>query len=186
MGNIGGSRATAPAGQPPHRELDGRMPDDISLAEMKSLVGKEAGLSDWITVDQAMIDRFADATGDRQFIHVDPLRAATETSFGGTIAHGFLTLSLLSAMNHNCLPAVRERRFGINYGFDRLRFMAPVRAGARVRGRFVLAACRFRGATMLECVYSVTVEIENERKPALTAEWITIAQFDPEDRPPEA
>lgn len=150
---------------------------------MKSFVGKEVGVSDWITVDQSMIDRFADATGDHQFIHVDPKRAAAETSFGGTIAHGFLTLSLLSAMNYNCLPTVRERRLGINYGFDRVRFMAPVKAGARVRGRFVLADCRFRGATMLECVYTATVEIENERKLALTAQWITIVQFDPEDRP---
>ncbi len=89
-------------------------------------------------------------------------------------------------MNYDCLPTVRERRFGINYGFDRVRFMAPVRSGSRVRGRFVLADCRFRGATMLECVYAVTVEIENERKPALTAQWITIVQFDPEDRPPGA
>ena len=161
------------------------MPGEISLREMKSFVGKEVGLSDWITVNQTMIDRFADATHDHQFIHVDPRRAAAETGFGGTIAHGFLTLSLLSAMNYSCLPTVRERRFGINYGFDRVRFMAPVKAGARVRGRFVLAACRFRGTAMLQCVYTVTVEIENERRPALTAEWITIVQFDPKDRPPE-
>ena len=162
------------------------MPGEISLRDMKTLIGREVGLSDWITVDQTMIDRFADATLDHQFIHVDPRRAAAETDFGGTIAHGFLTLSLLSAMNHDCLPVVRERRFGINYGFDKVRFMAPVKAGARLRGRFVLAVCRFRGETMLECVYSVTVEIENERKPALTAEWITIVQFDAKDRPPDA
>ena len=161
------------------------MPAEISLREMKSFVGKEVGVSDWITVDQSTIDRFADATGDHQFIHVDPKRAAAETSFGGTIAHGFLTLSLLSAMNYNCLPTVRERRLGINYGFDKVRFMAPVKAGARVRGRFVLADCRFRGASMLECLYAVTVEIENERKPALTAQWITIVQFDPKERPRE-
>ncbi len=162
------------------------MPPEISLADMKDLVGKEVGLSAWITVDQKTVDRFAEATGDRQFIHVDPARAKAETAFGGTIAHGFLTLSLLSAMNYDCLPVVRERRFGINYGFDKVRFMAPVRTGSRVRGRFVLADCRFRGASMLECRYAVTVEIEGERKPALAADWITIARFDPEDRPPEA
>ena len=156
---------------------------EISLADVPELVGQELGISDWITVDQTMIDLFADATHDHQFIHVDPGRAAAETPFGGTIAHGFLTLSLLSAMNFDAVPKIREQTMGINYGFDKIRFMSPVKCGARVRGRFVLAECRFRGAGMLMNTYDVTVEIESEKKPALTASWSTIVQFDPNDRP---
>ncbi|MBX5091317.1 MaoC family dehydratase [Rhizobium lentis] len=159
------------------------MVTEISLSDVRGLIGMETGLSDWITVDQAMIDAFAGATDDHQFIHVDPERAAAESPFGGTIAHGFLTLSLLSAMNYNCLPKVREQTMGINYGFDRVRFMTPVRSGARVRGRFLLSDARFRGGGMLMTTYDVTIEIENEKKPALTARWITIIQFDPKDRP---
>ncbi|MDX0513949.1 Nodulation protein N [Sinorhizobium medicae] len=159
------------------------MPQDISLSDIKELIGKELGVSDWITVTQKTIDRFAEATGDFQYIHTDPVRAAAETPFGGTIAHGFLSLSLLSAMNYNCLPKIREQTMGINYGFDKARFMAPVKSGARVRGRFTMADARFRGAGMLMITYDVTVEIEGERKPALTATWQTIIQFDPKDRP---
>ncbi|ASY58247.1 MULTISPECIES: MaoC family dehydratase [Sinorhizobium] len=159
------------------------MPQDISLSDVKNLIGKEIGVSDWITVSQKTIDNFAEATGDFQFIHTDPERAAAETPFGGTIAHGFLSLSLLSAMNYNCLPKIREQTMGINYGFDKVRFMAPVKSGARVRGRFSMADARFRGAGMLMITYDATVEIEGERKPALTAVWQTIIQFDPKDRP---
>ncbi len=159
---------------------------DVSLAEVKGLVGTEVGVSDWITVDQAMIDAFARATLDDQFIHTDPERAKAESPFGGTIAHGFLTLSLLSAMNYSALPKIREQTMGINYGFDKVTFVAPVKSGARVRGRFTLAEARFRGASMLTNTYDVTVEIEDERKPALTARWTTISQFDPKDRPEDA
>ena len=156
---------------------------DISLAEVKGLVGTEVGVSDWITVDQAMIDAFAGATLDDQFIHTDPVRAEAESPFGGTIAHGFLTLSLLSAMNYSALPKIREQTMGINYGFDKVHFAAPVKSGARIRGHFTLSEARFRGAAMLMNTYDVTVEIENEKKPALTASWTTISQFDPADRP---
>ncbi|AQS64097.1 putative enoyl-CoA hydratase 1 [Rhizobium rhizogenes] len=159
------------------------MAKDIGLAEMKNLVGTEMGVSDWIIVDQAMIDAFGKATLDEQFIHTDPERAKAESPFGGTIAHGFLTLSLLSALNYDALPRIREQTMGINYGFDAVRFVTPVRSGARVRGRFTLAEARFRGAAMLMTTYDVTVEIENEKKPALTARWTTISQFNPEDRP---
>jgi acyl dehydratase len=158
------------------------MVKEISLADVRGLIGTETGLSDWILVDQTMIDAFAHATDDHQFIHVDPERAA-QSPFGGTIAHGFLTLSLLSTMNYNCLPKVREQTMGINYGFDTVRFVAPVKSGARIRGHFILADARFRGAGMLMTTYDLTIEIENERKPALTAKWITIVQFDPKDRP---
>ncbi|MBB5573000.1 MULTISPECIES: MaoC family dehydratase [Rhizobium] len=162
------------------------MAGDISLVEIMKLVGTEIGVSDWLTVDQTMIDTFADATLDHQFIHVDPERAKAETPYGGTIAHGFLTLSLLSAMNYSGLPKIREQTMGINYGFEQIRFMSPVKCGARVRGRFKLAETRLRGASMLMLTYDVTVETENERKPALTATWTTISQFDPKDRPEEA
>ena len=161
------------------------MPGDISLVEIMKQVGTEIGISDWITVDQTMIDTFADATLDHQFIHVDPERAKAETPYGGTIAHGFLTLSLLSAMNYSGLPKIREQTMGINYGFEKIRFMSPVKCGARVRGHFVLAETRLRGANMMMLTYEVSVEIENERKPALTATWTTISQFDPKDRPEE-
>jgi acyl dehydratase len=156
---------------------------EISLVDVPGLVGQELGVSEWITVDQSMIDLFADATHDHQFIHVDPVKAETDSPFGGTIAHGFLTLSLLSAMNFDSIPKIREQTMGINYGFDRVRFMSPVKSGTRVRGRFTLEGCRFRGAGMLMTTYDVTVEIEDEKKPALTACWITIVQFDPKDRP---
>jgi len=161
------------------------MPREIALTEMAGLVGTEVGVSNWITVDQTMIDAFADSTNDHQFIHVDPVRAKAESPFGGTIAHGFLTLSLLSAMNFDCVPKVREQTMGINYGFDRIRFMSPVKSGSRIRGRFTLADARFRGASMLMTSYEISVEIENEKKPALTATWVTIVQFDPKDRPQE-
>ena len=159
---------------------------EVSLAEVGGLVGTELGVSEWLTVDQTMINLFADATHDHQFIHVDPERAAAESPFGGTIAHGFLTLSLLSAMNYDCVPKIREQTMGINYGFDRIRFMSPVKAGARVRGHFKLSEARFRGGGMLMITYDVSVEIENELKPALTAIWTTIVQFDPKDRPEDA
>lgn len=162
------------------------MTKEIALAEMKNHVGTEMGVSDWITVDQTMIDSFAKATLDDQFIHTDPERAKAESPFGGTIAHGFLTLSLLSALNYDALPRIREQTMGINYGFDAIRFVAPVKSGARVRGRFTLAETRFRGASMLMTTYDVTVEIENEKKPALTARWTTISQFNPDDRPEDA
>lgn len=159
------------------------MPREISLAEISGLVGQEVGVSNWITIDQIMIDAFANATDDHQFIHTDPERAKAESPFGGTIAHGFLTLSLLSTMHYDCLPVVREQTMGINYGFESLRLISPVRCGARIRGRFTLAKVRFRGAAMAMTTYDVTIEIENEQKPALTATWQTIIQFDPKDRP---
>ena len=155
----------------------------ISLTDVAGLVGQEIGTSDWITVDQTMIDTFATATMDHQFIHVDPERAKAESPFGGTIAHGFLSLSLLSAMNYSALPVIREQTMALNYGFEKVRFMSPVKSGSRIRGHFILAEARFRGAGMLMTSYDVSIEIENERKPALTARWVTIVQFDPKDRP---
>ena len=119
-----------------------------------------------------MIDAFAEVTQDRQFIHVDPERAAA-TPFGGTVAHGFLTLSLLSAMANDALPA--RDGFGVNYGFDRARFVAPVRAGSRVRGRFEVLERTSRAEGGERARLAVTVEIEGSAKPALAAEWLTLA-----------
>lgn len=147
----------------------------LDPAELEGLVGQVIGLSGWREVSQADIDRFADATGDPQFIHVDPVRAAAETPFGGTIAHGFLTLSLLSAFGLEALPRIAGRRMGVNYGFDRVRFVAPVRSGARVRGRFVLTALERRAPHELMMRYAVSVEIEGGNKPALVADWLTLA-----------
>nr|prf nolM gene [Sinorhizobium meliloti] len=155
---------------------------EISLSDVSSLVGQELGTSEMDTIDQAMINLFADATHDHMFIHVDPNRTAAESPFGGTIAHGFLIPALLSVMNFSGMPKIREQTMGINY-VSRVRFISPVRTGSRVRGRFVLSDCPLRRASMLMTAYNVTVEIENENKPALTANWIAIAQFNPKDRP---
>lgn len=142
-----------------------------SLEEIQSKVGTEIGVSDWIVVDQHRIDRFADVTEDRQFIHIDP-EAAAKTVFRGTIAHGFLSLSLLSRFGEDAFLQPPGVRMGVNYGFDRVRFIAPVRAGKRVRGRIVLKSAEERKPRQWEFHHDVTVEIEGEEKPALTAEWI--------------
>ena len=143
----------------------------IPTSELAGRIGQEVGVSGWITVDQARIDAFADATEDWQFIHVDP-EAAARTPFGGTIAHGFLTLSLLSKMTYEATPVLEGVVMGINYGFDKVRFLQPVRAGSRVRGRFkLLEATEKEGGRWL-LKHEVTVEIEDQPKPALIAEWL--------------
>jgi len=144
-------------------------------SDLPGLIGQEVGVSRWILVDQARIDAFADVTEDHQFIHVDPERAR-RTDLGGTIAHGFLTLSLCSAMNYDALEPLEGFVMGFNYGFDRLRFIAPVRAGAYIRGRFKLLSADDKGADaegrrwLLK--YEMTVEIQGSDKPALIAEWL--------------
>ncbi len=142
-----------------------------SLEEIRSRVGSEIGASPWIEISQQSIDTFADVTGDHQFIHVDPERAA-KTPFGGTIAHGFLTLSLLSQMAEHVMLVPEGLKMAANYGFDRVRFLAPVRAGKRVRGRFTLAGAEEKRPGEWRVAYDVTVETDGEEKPALTAEWI--------------
>jgi acyl dehydratase len=144
----------------------------VSLEALQGMVGQPLGTSEWLTVDQAMINKFADATGDHQFIHVDPEKAAL-TPFGGTIAHGFLTLSLLPQLSQNAdLPRLDGIRMGVNYGCNRLRFLAPVRAGKRVRGHFRLLDFEEKRPGQCQQTSEVTVEIEGEDKPALIAEWI--------------
>jgi acyl dehydratase len=142
--------------------------------QLAALVGKESFTSDWVVVDQARIDAFADVTGDHQFIHVDPAAAAL-TPFGGTIAHGFLTLSLLAPMAMEAALGVEGAVLGVNYGFDRLRFLQPVKAGARIRGRFTLADAREKGGPdRWLLAFDVAVEIEGEAKPALSARWLNM------------
>ena len=154
------------------------MPRIISLADLPAEVGTEY-VSRWFDIPQSRIDRFADATDDHQFIHVDPETAA-DTAFGGTIAHGFLTLSMLSAMHTDCSPRLRTEKIGINYGFKKVRFMNPVFSGSRVRGRFHLDQCRHRGPNLLGFTYNVTIDIEDSLKPALTAVWLTLLQYENE------
>ena len=149
----------------------------ITLEAYQALVGKEIGVSSWHLIDQPRIDTYADVTEDHQFIHVDPERAKKETAFGTTIAHGFLTMSLMSIMSYEVMPVIAGTTMGVNYGFDKLRFISPVRSGKRVRGRFVLAEAKLRKPTELQSRTNVTVEIEGEDKPALVADWLGLIYF---------
>lgn len=144
-----------------------------NLDEIRSRVGQEIGVSGWLTVDQQRIAAFAEATEDRQFIHVDP-DAAARTPFGGTIAHGFLTLSLLSRMAAETILIPESVRMIVNYGLDRVRFLAPVHSGKRVRGRFTLDCVEDKAPGQILFRHLVTVEIEGEDKPALSAIWLTL------------
>jgi len=144
-----------------------------TIGEIRSRVGQEVGISSWIMVDQARIDAFAETTEDRQFIHVDPV-AATQTPFGGTIAHGFLTLSLLSRMAAEAMLIPDGLKMIINYGLDRVRFLAPVRSGSRIRGRFTLDSVEEKAPGQVLMRHIVTVEIEGEDKPALSAVWLAL------------
>ncbi len=149
----------------------------IPLADYQNMVGEEIGVSSWHLVDQKRIDLFAEVIEDHQFIHVDPERAKRETPFGTTVAHGFLTMSLLSIMSYEVMPVIEGTTMGVNYGFNKLRFISPVRAGKRVRGRFRLTDATLRGAKELLSTTNVTVEIEGEDRPALVADWIGLIYF---------
>jgi acyl dehydratase len=146
---------------------------EITLTEYRSRVGEVLGLSEWVEVSQRMIDQFADVTGDRQFIHVDAL-AAARTPFGVTVAHGFLTLSLLSRMSFSAVPRITGARMSINYGMNSVRFITPVRSGARIRGEFRLKGCAERQSDQWQSVLEVSVAIEHAEKPALVAEWLNV------------
>ena len=141
------------------------------LEEIRSKTGQEVGVSSWLTVDQDRVTAFADTTEDHQFIHIDPDAAAT-AGFGGTIAHGFLTLSLLSRMAAEAMLIPEGVKMAVNYGLDRVRFLAPVKSGKRVRGRFVLDSLEEKAPGQILLRHTVTVEIEGEDKPALTAVWL--------------
>jgi len=152
-----------------------------ALESTRAQIGQEVGVSNWILVDQKMIDEFAETTHDDQWIHVDPARAKAETPFGGTIAHGFLTLSLASRFAYDCFGMLPGQVMGINYGFNKLRFLSPVTAGSRLRGRFVLQDVTLRSEAELLRQNLLTIEIENQDKPALVAEWLGLAVFAPPD-----
>lgn len=138
-------------------------------------VGSSLGASSWVEVSQARIDAFADLTEDWQPIHLDA-DAGAEAGFGGTVAHGFLTLSMLSAMSYEVLPKMDGETASVNYGFDRIRFVAPVPGGARIRGHFTLAEATPRGSGVM-LRFAVSVEIEGAEKPALTADWLGLYLF---------
>jgi acyl dehydratase len=145
----------------------------VSIEALRGRVGEVIGTSSWLTIDQPRIDAFAAVTLDRQYIHVDPIRAKA-TPFGGTIAHGFLTLSLLSHFTKQVLPPIADLAMSINYGFDRIRFVSPVRCGSDIRGVFSLLAIEQQTTNRYQMRIAATVEIKGEAKPALTAEWLSV------------
>ena len=153
------------------------MPASLSLDQLVARVGAEVAVSDWLDITQPMIDEFADAIHDRQWIHVDPERAARESPFRDaagqrrTVAHGFLTLSLLTRLLENAID-VSDRQTGINVGFNKVRFTGPVTSGSRVRGRFALADVK-PVAGGVQLTWNATVECESTDKPVLVAEWLT-------------
>jgi acyl dehydratase len=142
-----------------------------TVEELQSLVGHEVAVGDWFPVEQSRIDAFADVTGDHQWIHQDVERARKESPFGGTIAHGFLTLSMLSRLSHDCFEIRGDFKMRINYGLNRVRFPAPVPAGSRIRPRFTLQSLdEFDEG--YQAVWVVSIDVEGGRKPALYAEWV--------------
>jgi acyl dehydratase len=151
---------------------EGNAVSTITIEERSRQLGSEA-VSDWVEVTQDMIDKFADATGDHQFIHVNPQMAAM-TPFGGTIAHGFLTLSLMPLLaSKTDQPGIAGVKMGVNYGGNKVRFLQPVRSGKRVRGRFKLLELVEKRPGQWQQTNEFTVEIEGEEKPAMIAEWIS-------------
>jgi len=147
-----------------------------SIEALTAKVGQELGTSEWFLIDQPMIDAFAQLTQDQYFIHIDPARAGA-TQFKSTIAHGFLTLSMLSVMAYQACPAVAGTKTQVNYGFNRLRFIAPVPVNSRIRGRFVLKAFDAQPGVRWQATHDVTVEVERQAKPAIVAEWLSAGFF---------
>jgi len=149
----------------------------MSIDELTARVGSKLGTSEWFEIDQRKIDAFADLTQDHYFIHTDPQRAAASTPFGGTIAHGFLTLSMLAPMAYQVCPAVEGARTNVNYGFNRLRFVSPVPSGSRIRAHFVLKSFDAQPGRRWQAVYTVEVEVEGQPRPALVADWVGAGLF---------
>jgi acyl dehydratase len=142
----------------------------VNTAQLKDYIGKEVGVTDWVEIDQDRINKFADATGDHQYIHIDPERAA-QTPFGTTIAHGFLTLSMIPMLSaENGGLKLENAVMGINYGLDKVRFINPVKVGSKIRGRFTLTGVEEKKPNHFLLKHTVTIEIEGEEKPALIAE----------------
>ena len=149
-------------------------PTAYGMKTLDQFVGQQVGLSDWIVVDQRRIDEFADCTGDRQWIHVDAERARRESPYGGTIAHGYLTLSLAASLTIEAGAIPHDAAAALNYGLDKARFITPVRAGARVRNRVVLQAIEDRGDGRILLTLLNRIEIDGEAKPALVAESLAL------------
>lgn len=143
----------------------------IKEEEIANYVSKKIGVSDWVLIDQERINKFADVTEDRQFIHVDP-EAAAKTPFGGAVAHGFLSLSMLSKLASETIFVIDGVKMGVNYGFDKVRLMNPIKSGRRIRGHFTLMSASQKVPGQWSFKYAVKVEIEGETKPALMAEWL--------------
>jgi acyl dehydratase len=146
----------------------------MSVAELVKHVGEEVGVSSWVTLDQGRIQEFAHCTGDHQWIHVEPERATRESPFGGTIAHGFLTLSLIAPTGFELLVARVQLKSVVNYGLEKVRFVTPVRSGKRVRNRIKLAAVEHKGSNRYLVTTENSIEIEGETRPALTASALAI------------
>ncbi len=156
------------------------MPESIKANELPSLVGVKQEPSSWLEMTQERVNLFADATNDHQFIHTDPVKAA-QTPFGGTIAHGFLTLSLLPFLMSEKATPVEGVRMGVNYGSDRIRFMAPVHVGSRIRAHQELLEAKEKLPGQWWTRTAVTIEIENQEKPAMVAELIAIIFIDTDE-----
>ncbi|MGB0634709.1 MAG: MaoC family dehydratase [Paracoccaceae bacterium] len=150
---------------------------ECSITEMKKFLGSEVGLSDWVVINQERINKFARLTEDEQFIHIDPERASKETPFGGTVAHGFLTLSMLVKLAESALPKIKDVKFTINYGFDKIRFIYPVAANSNLRARFILKEVEERSLTQIMTKWDVSVEIKNVERPAIVATWVNLLMF---------
>jgi len=150
---------------------------ETALASQTARIGTETGLSDWVTIDQNRINVFAEITEDPQWIHTDPVRAAAETPFGGTIAHGFLTLSMASKFSIETFTKFEGQTMGINYGFNKVRFLSPVCAGDKIRGRFILNAVTKKTTKNLLQEHQLTIEIKGKDTPALVCNWLGMAVF---------
>jgi acyl dehydratase len=150
---------------------------EASLPDVAMHMGRELGVSRWFEIPQERVDAFAKITEDEFFIHTDPERARRAAPYGGTIAHGFLTASLIAAMAYDAVPRIEGADRAVNYGFDRLRFVAPVPTGSRIRGRFKLTGLQLDKPGEITISMQVTVEIEDQEKPALVADWITRQYF---------
>ncbi len=145
----------------------------VASSELQNLIGTEIGVSDWAVMDQDRINVFADVTEDHQFIHINE-EAAKMTPFGGTIAHGFLTLSMLSKFSEGSGLVIEGVKMGVNYGFEKVRFLAPVPSGSKIRGRFNLKDAVEKKPGQFLLTYEVTVDIEGQDKPALIADWLAM------------
>ena len=157
---------------------DGYMPrPPRSLVDYQATIGSEIGRSDWVLIDQPMIDAFAALTGDNQYIHIDPARAR-QSPLGGTVAHGFLTLAIIGGLGQKIIPPIQGTTIGYNYGFNGVRLISPVPSGSRIRAIFVAKGAEQRAPRQVMLTFAVTVEIEGRSKPALVAEWLTLMVSD--------